>query len=128
MFYPLPKTHKETLKIRAIVSSRGGIFDCLGGQLKLIFKPILRHVKAHVRNTPELLEHFNKPSIAERKGEIPAAFDVVSLYTDIPVEETVDTAHQYINTYNIDLHNLKTIHIFKFLIQSAFGKRCDPIH
>ena len=44
--------------------------------------PVLRHVKAHVGNTPVLLEHFNKPSIAERKGKIPVSFDVVSLYTN----------------------------------------------
>ena len=28
-FYHLPKTHKETLQIRPIVLSGGGIFDCL---------------------------------------------------------------------------------------------------
>ena len=53
--------------------------------------PVLRHVKVHVGSTLELLEHFNKPSIAERKGKIPVSFDVVSVYTNIPVEETVDT-------------------------------------
>ena len=30
-FYPLPKTHKETLKIRSIVFGRGGILTVLGG-------------------------------------------------------------------------------------------------
>ena len=114
-FYSLPRTHKETLKIRPIVSGRGGIFDRLGWLLQFILKPIIRHVKAHVCNTPELLEHVNKPSIAERKGKIPVSFDVVSLYTNIPVEEAVDTTLQYINKYNIDLHNLETIHIFQLL-------------
>ena len=72
-------------------------------------------MRAHVRNTPELLEHFNKPSIAELKGKIPVSFNVVSLYSNIPVKETVDTALQYINKYNIDLHNLETIPIFKLV-------------
>ena len=67
---------------------RGGIFDCLGWLLKFILKPVLRHVKAHVCNTPKLLEYFNKPSIAERKGKFPVSFDAVSLYTNIPVKET----------------------------------------
>ena len=114
-FYPLPKTYKETLKIRLNALGRGGIFDCPGWPLKFFLKTVLRHVKEHVRNTPELLDHFNKPSIAEQKGKIPVSFDVVSLYSNIPVEETLDTTLQYINKYSIDLHNLENIHIFKFL-------------
>ena len=114
-FYPLPKTHNETLKIRPNALGQGGIFDCLGWPLKFILKPVLRHVKAHVRNTPELLEHFNERSIAERKGEISVSFGVVWLHSNIPVEETFDTTLQYINKYNIDLHNLENIHIFKLL-------------
>ena len=97
------------------MSGRGGIFDCLRWLLKSIIKPVLRHVKAHVGNTPEPLEHFNKPSIAERKGKIPVSFDFVSLYTNIPVKETVDTTLQYINKYNIDLHNREAIRILQFL-------------
>ena len=112
---PLAEDSQETLQIRPIVLSGGGIFDCLGWLFKFILKSVIRHVKAHVGNTPELLEHFNKPSIAERKGKIPVSFDVMSLYTNIPVEETVETTLQYINNYNIDLHNLETVHIFKFL-------------
>ena len=103
------------LKIRSIVLGRGGIGDCLVWHLKFIPKPVLRHVKAHVGNTPELLEHFNKPSIAERNGKIAVSFEIVSLYINIPVEETVDTTLQCINKYNIDPHNLEAIHILKFL-------------
>ena len=82
---------------------------CRIDRTKFILKPVLRHVKAHVRNTPELLEYFNKLSHAERKGKFPVSFDAVSLYTNIPVKETVDTPLQYINKCNIDLHNLETI-------------------
>ena len=72
-FYPLAKTHKETLKIRSIVLGREGIFDYLGWPLKFILKPLLARVKVHVRNTPGLLDDLNEPSIAERKGKIESA-------------------------------------------------------
>ena len=110
--------------IRSNVSGRGEIFACLEWLLKSIIKPVLRHMKAHVGITPEPLEHFNKPSIAERKGKIPVSFDFVSLYTNIPVKETVDTTLQYINKYNIDLHNREAIHILQFL-SLLLKKKCS---
>ena len=103
-FYTLPKTHKETLKIRPIVSGRNGIFDRLGWFLQLLLKPLLRQVRAHICNTTELIRRFQECPQSTLKGMIPISLDVVSLYTNINIEEATSTTLQYIQTSNISLY------------------------
>ena len=105
-FYTLPKTHKVTLKIRPIVSGRNGIFERLSWFLQIILKPLLRQVKAHVGNTEELLNRFHNCPSSTLEGLIPVSFDVVSLYTNIDIEEAISTALQYSRKYNIHLYGL----------------------
>ena len=114
-FYALPKTHKETLKIRPIVSACGGIFDRLGWFLQQILKPLLTKVSAHVKNTSELIERFNSVSPADLQGMIPISFDVVSLYTNVDITEAIETTLEYINKYGLYLYGLTTAEIWELL-------------
>ena len=105
-FYTLPKTHKETLKIRPIVSGRNGIFERLGWFLQFILKPLLKHVQAHISNTAELIKRFTESPRSTLKGMIPVSFDVVSLYTNVDVEEAIITTLEYITKYEPYLYGL----------------------
>ena len=105
-FYTLPKTHKETLKIRPIVSGRNGIFERLSWLLQLILKPLLKQVRAHISNTTELIAKFQECPRSSLQGLIPISFDVVSLYTNIDVEESISTALQLGQKYNIHTYGL----------------------
>ena len=105
-FYTLPKTHKETLKIRPIVSGRNGIFERLNWLLQLILKPLLKQVRAHISNTAELIAKFQECPRSSLQGLIPISFDVVFLYTNIDVEESVSTALQLGQKYNIHTYGL----------------------
>ena len=107
-FYTLPKTHKETLKIRPLVSGRNGIFDHLGWFLQLLLKPLLRQVRAHICNTTELIRRFQECRQSTLKGMIPISLDVVSLYTNININEAISTTLQCIQTSDITLYGLTT--------------------
>ena len=107
-FYTLPKTHKQTLKIRPIVSGRNGIFDRLGWFLQTLLKPLLKKVDAHISSTAKLIERFKECPQSKLKEMIPISFDVISLYTNIDVEEAISTALQYTRKHDIHLYGLTT--------------------
>ena len=107
-FYGLPKTHKTNLKIQPIVSACGGIFDRLGWFLQQLLKPLLSHVKAHLNSTTDLLARFNAKEESKLSGTIPISFDVVSLYTNINVEEAIETSLEYALKHKLNLYGLRT--------------------
>ena len=114
-FYTLPKTHKESLKIRPIVSGRNGIFDRLGWFLQFILKPLLKQVRAHINSTAELIEKFEECPRVALRGKIPISFDVISLYTNIDVEEAISTTLQYIQRHKTYLYGLTSCDINELL-------------
>ena len=114
-FYGLPKTHKTNLKIRPIVSACGGIFDRLGWFLQQLLKPLLSHVKAHLNSTTDLLARFNAIEESKLSGTIPISFDVVSLYTNINVEEAIETSLEYALKHKLNLYGLRTDELFELL-------------
>ena len=107
-FYTLPKTHKVNLKIGPIVPGGNGIFERLSWFLQIILKPLLRQVKAHVRNTEELLNRFHNCPSSALEEQIPGSLDVVSLYTYMDIEEVISTALQFSQKYNIHLYGLSS--------------------
>ena len=114
-FYGLPKTYKTNLKIRPIVSACGGIFDRLGWFLQQLLKPLLSHVKAHLNSTTDLLARFNAIEESKLSGTIPISFDVVSLYTNINVEEAIETSLEYALKHKLNLYGLRTDELFELL-------------
>ena len=80
------------LKIRPIMSARGGIFDRIGWLLQFILKPLLRHATVHLCSTADLVRHLESIDHQRLAGKIPVSFDVISLYTNVDTEEAIATA------------------------------------
>jgi len=114
-FYHQLKTHKTGYKIRPIVSVRNGPFDRLGWFLQLILKPLLDHVPSHLYNTQQLLNTLNNISPSEASNTKPISLDVKSMYTNIPIQEGIDTSIQYLRDYNCNLHGLSLTNIKQLL-------------
>ena len=106
VFYSLPKTHKTTLKIGPIVSGKNGIFDRLGWLLQNILKPLLKKCPAHITNTKELISRFQDNQHTSLSGKIPISFDVCSLYTNIGVQEAIDTCLHYAEKFDLECYGL----------------------
>ena len=114
-FYALPKTPKADWKIRPLVSACGGIFDRLGWFLQQLLKPLLKHVKAHLNNTSDLIARFDSIESSHLEGMVPVSFDVVSLYTNIDMEEAINTSLEYARGYKLCLHGLKMEDLWELL-------------
>ena len=114
-FYALPKTHKEQLKVRPIVSACGGIFDRLGWLLQHLLKPLLKHVSAHLNSTTECIQRMEKVDSDQLAGMIPVSFDVVSLYTNVDTGQAITTALEYIIKYKTNCLGLNTGDIWVLL-------------
>ena len=116
-FYALPKTHKKgnSLKIRPIVSGSGGIFERIGWLLQYIFKPLLQEVQAHIGSTKDLLRRFKHCNRNELQGKIPISFDVVSLYTNIGIQEATETVLDYAQRYKINTYTLTSADLKELL-------------
>ena len=106
-FYTLPKTHKETLKIRPIVSGKGGIFDRIGWFLQNLLKPLLTNVAAHINNTQQLIDRLDSVPIEQLTGKIPISFDVRALYTNINIDEAILTTLEYAQKYDLECYSLE---------------------
>ena len=84
--------------------------------LQEIIKPLVVHVPAHLENTAQLLDEYQKADARkELTGNIPVSLDVVSLYTNVSVPEAVATVSSYIDEYDPDLHGFSREDITELL-------------
>ena len=87
LFYGLPKIHKSEVPLRPIVSSVGSATYALSKYISDIIKPLTGNTESAIRNTVDFCEEMK--SIEIEKDEILISFDVKSLYTSIPTDETL---------------------------------------
>jgi len=115
-FYFLMKTHKEGMKIRPIVSASGGPFDRIGWFLQRILKPLLQHVAAHINSTESLLNQLKNRPKDVLSSASPFSLDVVSMYTNVDIDEAVGIATEYLAEHKIYLYGLHRDNIHELLI------------
>ncbi len=92
--YGLVKIHKEGLPVRPIVSFTGTSTHALSRHLSEILSPLLGQTQYTVRNSTEFVESLS--SVKWREGDVMISFDVVALFTNIPVEKALEIAKMMI--------------------------------
>ena len=80
----LPKIHKPNLPLRPIVSFVGSATYELSKFLKNILSPLVGNTVHTVENSAEFVELIEKINILDNESQM--SFDVVSLFTSIPLE------------------------------------------
>ena len=86
IIYGLPKIHKEGYPLRPIISSSGTYNYNLAKFLDSLIKPLLVSSKYILNDT---FDFINKLSKISSCGLYMVSFDVESLFTNIPLEETI---------------------------------------
>ncbi|XP_071439029.1 uncharacterized protein [Hetaerina americana] len=86
--YGLPKIHKENTPLRPIVSAIGAPTYNLAKNLNSVLTPFVGLCEHHVKNSSEFVQTLK--TIKVHKQDILASFDVVSLFTKIPVKDTLE--------------------------------------
>ncbi|XP_072021636.1 uncharacterized protein [Amphiura filiformis] len=86
--YATPKIHKEGNKVRPIVDYTGSIAYQTSRALADILAPLVGTTEHHVLNSKNLAEDMAEVFIEE--GEIFNSHDVVSLFTNTPITESLE--------------------------------------
>lgn len=86
--YGLPKIHKEGAPLRPIVHTIGGPSFLLAKYLALKLKPLVGLTESFVKDFVSFVEELKR--IKLDPGDILVSFDVVSLYTCIPIKEVME--------------------------------------
>ena len=85
--YGLPKIHKEGIPLRPIVAAIGSPSHLLAKELTRILSPLAGQGPSHVRNSADFVQRIRQIDLAET--DVMVSFDVVSLFTNVPVDEAI---------------------------------------
>lgn len=86
--YGLPKFHKEGAPLRPIVNTIGGPTYLLSKYLARKLKPLVGLSYSFVKDSSSFFDELN--SLTFEPGDMLIIFDVVSLFTNISINESVE--------------------------------------
>jgi hypothetical protein len=92
IIYGAPKIHKENCPLRPIVDFRRSPTYEVAKYLTPFLKKLAQGHKYSTKNSTEFVEEIQK--IKMRPGDIKVSFDVKSLFTTVPIPESLDYIHQ----------------------------------
>ena len=85
--YGLPKIHKDGTPLRPIVSAIGSPTYRLAKKLAQILSPLGGKTESYVKNSSAFVQKVKETGIQD--GEMMVSFDVVSLFTKVPVHDAL---------------------------------------
>ena len=116
--FGLPKIHKNDTPLRLILSSVGSYNHKCAKWLSEILTP-LHHHSTTVKDTFDFLHRFHNNSI---DNKIMGSFDVRSLFTNIPVDFTINFILEIIFTNGVkDFNGLSKLQLKKLLHWTTKG-------
>ncbi len=88
LFYGLPKIHKDPVRLRPITSCVDSVDESLAKYLTSILQPLCQQPLRNSSEFVKKIKHFNLTPTDRL-----VSFDVVSLFTNIPLDYTCDVIH-----------------------------------
>ena len=85
--YCLPKTHKDAVPLRLILSMVGSAQQKVASWLSSVLQPVLEHFRFFIKDFfsfSKIIRNFDPTDM------FMCSFDVCSLYTNVPLEETIE--------------------------------------
>ena len=95
-FYGQPKIHKPGVPIRPIVSYSGSPLYNLNKYIANILKTYVKHENNNAKNSTTFSNYIRNVLIED--DEIMVSFDVTSLYTNIPIIDTLNIIKDYVHS------------------------------
>ncbi|CAF1439256.1 unnamed protein product [Rotaria sordida] len=96
VFYGLPKVHKTGYPIRPIISTIGSYQYQLSKYLAKAIRDARPQAKSYIKDSFEFVKRIKEIVLNKEKTYIMCSFDVESLYTNVPIEEAIETTLNYI--------------------------------
>jgi hypothetical protein len=97
--YGIPKIHKPDNKMRPIVSKINSPTHLISKWLLNEFGKLVKLEDFSIKNTPELIEKLKDKDL--RRTDKLVSYDVISLYDNIPVKETLKHFNEWLCDQNI---------------------------
>lgn len=117
--YALPKTHKEKLKFRPIVSNVGTSNHKIAQLIAKKFSHFMKLNTYTVSNSKEFVDIIKVLKLNE--PDLLASFDVVSLFTKVPVDEAIDCFENRLINANLSAIEINDIiTLTKLCVESPF--------
>ena len=108
--YGLPKIYKEGAPLRPIVNTIGGPTYLLVKFMALKLKPLVSRTESFMKESASFIKELK--DIRLDPEDILISFDVVSLYTCIPIKEALEVIYR--------LTDLDTAHLVEICLTSTF--------
>jgi hypothetical protein len=122
--YGLPKIHKEGVPLRLIVNCISSPTYALAKYLMGLPSPLVGQSDHHTRNSEAFVQKLH--DIWLNKADILVSFDVVSLFTKVPLDDTLQLFSGRFQRQTVDLikHVLTSTY---FLYNGSFYKQKDGV-
>jgi hypothetical protein len=122
--YGLPKIHKKDVPLRPIVNCIGSPTYALAKYLTGLLGPLVGESDHHIRKSEAFVKKLQ--AIKLQETDILVSFDVVSLFTRVPLEDTIQLLTAKFSKQTVDLfrHVLTTTY---FLYDGSFYDQKDGV-
>ena len=120
--YWLPKIHKERAPLRSIVNTIGGLTYLLAKFLALKLKPLVGCIESFIKYSSSFVEELKDIKLDSR--DILVSFDVVSLYTCIPIKEALEVIYHLTDPDTARLVEICLTSIFSYFEGESFQYTC----
>ena len=108
--YDLPKTQKTGIPLRPIVNTIGSPTYDLAKHLAKALKPLVGKTFSFIKYSSELVSKMKEWKMSD--NDLLTSFDVVSLYTKIPINEAVEVIKK--------VSNPETTHLVEICLRSTY--------
>ena len=99
--YALPKIHKADVPLRPIIASVNSVTYSLSKYLSSLLKPLLGTISgSHIINSTDFVEKIRGIDLTDK---VMVSFDVDSLFTNVPIDETLKFLEDFLPRSGVQL-------------------------
>jgi hypothetical protein len=122
--YGLPKIHKKHMPLRLIVNCIASPTYLVAKHLTGLLSLFVRQTDHHIKNSKAFIQKLNTISLQET--DILVSIHVVSLFTKVPLEDTLQMLPQHFHNWTISLFR-QVLTTSYFLYYGMFYDKTDGV-
>jgi len=115
--YGLPKIHKTGIPLRPIVAAIGSPGHLISKALAKLISPLVGNNGYTAKNSTDFINKVKEVKLS--RNDVLVSFDVVSLFTRVPVEESLTILEEKMGESHMENSN-NIIQVLSFLLKNTF--------
>ena len=132
VFYGLPKVHKNGYPIRPIISTIGSYQYQLSKYLARAIRSARPQADSYIKDSFEFVKKMKEVILDKEKTYIMCSFDVESLYTNVPVEEAIEIALDFmykpVKLINVPFNREQLKRLLELSVRDAPFRFLDKVY